>query len=281
MFYSSLVVMLFTHDPWFTIGTAAIVEVAKELSLALSVEFNINWLNMRRNWQPGDFMFNLLLSSIAAFVGAWIIRIISCPRLIIYPYEDIHRISYEYGIKMEKAKVFKYANPKIMMIRWKYFIELLIISWIISYVYYLQKDEFRSPSEYETQCIRIDWLLYLVIQSFVLTIIYIINKNTPFERRIIWKKDMKKYNLFYTLIGIVLYSIHLPSSCMFSEPKVMLLYSILVLVSILLVLYVLSRTFLKQHMTSRHDMMANGAHLYSKDSVDENVPRMLINKWLE
>jgi hypothetical protein len=270
--------MMFTHDPWFTISTAAIVEVGKELSLALSVEFNIDWLNLRNNWQPGDFMFNILLSSIAAFTGAWIIRIIGCPRLIIYPHEDIDRISYEYGIKMSKAKAIEYAYSKIMMIRWKYFAELLIVSWIVAYVYYLEKDEFKSPSVYETQCMRIDWLLYLLIQSFVLIVMYIINKNSPFERRVIWKKDTKKYNLFYGLLAIVLYSIHIPSSCMFREPKIMLLYSILVLLGILLTLYVLSNTFLKDYMYTRRFTMVNGTHMYSNERVYESVPRMLVNK---
>jgi hypothetical protein len=277
IFYSSLVVMLFTHDPWFVVGTASIVELAKELSVALSVVFNLPWISLKKNWQPGDIMFNLLLSTIAAFTGAWIIKIVSSPRLIIYPYEDIHRISHEYGINMEKPKIFDYASKRIMLIRWKYFFQLLLISWLIAYVFYLQKDEYISPSNYETDCGRLDWALYLTFQSAVILVMYFMNMRTRFEYEVIWKRSVTKYNIFYFTMAFVLLVLLAPSVCMFREPKVVLIYTVAILIGLLIILHFLVKAYLGKYFNKNEITMVNGRHYYASSEV-EFVPRTLINK---
>lgn len=241
--------MIYCHDPFFTIGANAFVELVKEFLVAISVKFGWSWLSVvKENWQPANIWLNLFFTSAAAFIGSWIIRILSSPRMIVYPYEDLQRISSEYNIKELQMILLSsknnsnriYSENEINYIRWKYFIQLTCISWTTSFVFFIEENEYVLPKDYKKNCFRLDWILYFLLQIILLIIIYNSNYATEFERNIIWKNNILKYKLLHYLIGLSLIVCLLPSVCMYKQPKVMLVYSIVVLISLVFIVFLIT-----------------------------------------
>lgn len=275
-FYGSLIIMLFSHDPWFVIGSASIVEVAKQLYISVSVSLHLPKLDIG-DWQPGDMMLNMLYSILAAFCGACIIKIITPPRLLIFPKEDIKRIRSEYQININSNTIDNYTNLEIKKVMWKYFIEWIFWTFVFSMVFYIEKDDNILPSNYEPKCFRLDWILYFTLQILMIVVCYFLNRITRFENEIIWKNNTTKYNMFYAVLLVILVIIEIPSLCMIRQPKVMFFYTLLILISFLFILMIFS--FIMSKFDMKNSMLP-GRHLYGNWTNDSSVPRLIINEKL-
>jgi hypothetical protein len=274
VFYSSLLLMLFCHDPLYTIGMNAFVEMFKEFAIACSIKFNFNIFNLSTNWQPANLWLNIFFASIAAVIGSWIIRTLGSPALIVYPFEDMERIGLQYNVyeiqilRHDNFKTSNFSRLEVNSIRWKYLLQLVCISWISTFIFYFQDNEYLPPSEYSTECFRVDWFIYFLLQIIILIILYLTNYSTKFEKKVLWKNNKIRYNLFYATIGISLCCCLLPSICMFKQPKLMLIYSIVSLMGIVLIISLLCKFWLNKNLEFSVTLMQRKNYFF--DSLNHN-----------
>src|SRR5688572_7618659 len=124
--YSSFVVMLYTHDPWISIAMMALYQLAREILLMLSVQLGLDFLRLKKEWSPGDIVFDAVSSTIGITVGMLFLWIVNPPRLIRYPTEERLRLQRDYGIKTKKF----YDGKEVTFVRVKYRIQITVIQYI-------------------------------------------------------------------------------------------------------------------------------------------------------
>jgi hypothetical protein len=222
--YDSFVLMIFTHNPWITFAIAAFVELLMEGSMVFSVWTGWNWIKLKRRWDSADIAFNLVTSLFGLSAGILFIWIIESPKLIFAPYLDLALIKTDYGIEYDEDTIDllrKYKPIDYTIIRWKYYAELLFLQFVPPLSFLLTTN--TEDGQPLIGGFRNDTFIYFLVNILALPSLYALNRMTPLEVDLIWRKRMDKYNMFYGYWLLVILLLLSPSLYLWSYPHVTML----------------------------------------------------------
>jgi len=232
--------MMYTHDPWASFGFAAVYEVVKELSVVLSVQLDMPWIRLKRDWGSGEMMYNMFTSISGITVAILVLWVLVSPRLIRNPYQEAYILSREYDLEIPPySNMYKYKMKQYSYLRLKYWIQLTFIQYVPPYV---------SMWLDNGSLIRRDFIVYIVLNYVLLYVFFIGNWTQKIEKEVIWKGDRKKYMDFYVGWLSVLVAFSFSMIYLYSYPKIVILTFSIFLLGILL-FYLL---FLMFKMKKKH-----------------------------
>ena len=197
--WAAFVWMLFLHKPWIVFGGIALWEVIEELSVALSVWLQVHWIRLKSEWDAADTMLDLLVAIVGITAAMLLIWMLSLPRLVRLPYLEIAAFQREYHIeRLSIERVKRYTRGAYRWLSWKYGLELFVIIWLPSLAFLLEPKGFAArESDLDRRWLRPDWLIFTLLQGFLILLSWILNWLSPIERDILWNNDRAAYNSFH------------------------------------------------------------------------------------
>jgi len=234
--HTAFALTLFTHDVWFVFTVIALWEFIEELSVAVAGWTGQSWMLMKSEWDAADTMFDIAIGIFGIMTAVMVIWIIRPPKLIRYPYLEARYFNEQYG---ENLHV-EHSRRQHAIVRWKYWIQLALVQWIPSIVFFIWSPPPDPNKPGSTQLVRLDWALFTSVTLVLIFILYLTNYTTQVERNAIWDGHKLAYRNFYATWAAVFLLFTIPGIYMFLFPKEMILIGITLVYLILLPLALIS-----------------------------------------
>lgn len=234
-FYNAFITMMFTQNIYITFFWTAIYELAEEFSIFVSVRYNVTWIRLKSEWDPGDIMMDMLLGCFGIAFGLWVSRLFQFPRLIRFPRDEINRIKREYGLqvgyhkedapKRKEEDILSYSMFSLMGIQIKYIVELFVLQYGPSR-FFLLLESGHNGEVLMGGCFRKDWISYAVTSILLIWVCFFLNRLSKFEKNIIWKNNGIRYLTYHVIWTAIFVIFNAPSICIFDYPKILLMYGL-------------------------------------------------------
>jgi len=228
--YNSYVTYLFTQDPWFSLAVVVLWKMLKWSLIIFTVWVGDSNLSTLFQWEPGSDWMDIMLAGFGIAMAIMTTFVARSPKFICAPLQEIQMMADIYGVtEIHSACLNSHSTiyqhfKDFWMVRWKYYVELFSIQYFPPLVFYFVSRDLNGSSEIQSpRLFRIDWTLFLIIQTAIVILLFLLNWYNIMEKTILWKSNRSHYTIFYTIWLCSLWALLLPSVYFFYHPRIMIL----------------------------------------------------------